>query len=107
MQIYKAISKEGNSRYILLDNDKAYNIPYLFDKNKESAEFFKNIYNKINHCFNSQIIYSKNGKGKLEKIKLLLKQENSFKGDEQEIFDGNVDVKWLSLALGVDNDLGL
>ena len=103
----EAISKEGNSRYILLDNDKAYNIPYLFDKNKESAEFFKNIYNKINHCFNSQIIYSKNGKGKLEKIKLLLKQENSFKGDEQEIFDGNVDVKWLSLALGVDNDLGL
>ena len=101
----EAISKECNSRYILLDKDKAYNIPYLFDKNKESAEFFKNIYNKINHCFNSQIIYSKNGKGKLEKMKLLLKQENSFKGDEQEIFDGNVDVKWLSLALGVENDL--
>lgn len=103
----EAISKECNSRYILLANDKAYNIPSLFDKNKESAEFFRNIYIKTNHDLNSQIIYSKNGKGKLEKMKLLLKQENSFKGDEQEIFDGNVDVKWLSLALGVDNDLGL
>ena len=50
-------------------------------------------------------LYSKNGKGKLERLKLLLNQEDIFKSDEQEIFDSNVDIKWLSAALGIDNDL--
>ena len=101
----EAISKKCDSRYILIANDKVFNVPSLFDKNKESAEFFRNVYSKTNYTLKSKIIYSKNGKGKLEKLKLLLKQEDVFKGDEQEIFDSNVDIKWLSAALGIDNDL--
>ena len=101
----EAISKKGNSRYILIANEKVFNIPSLFDKNKESAEFFKNAYNKTNYTLKSKILYSKTGKGKLERLKLLLNQEDIFKNDEQEIFDSNVDIKWLSAALGIDNDL--
>ena len=70
-----------------------------------SAEFFRKAYNKTNYTLKSQILYSKNGKGKLERLKLLLNQEDIFKSDEQEIFDSNVDIKWLSAALGIDNDL--
>ena len=51
------------------------------------------------------IIIYKEGNGKLERLKLLLNQEDIFKSDEQEIFDSNVDIKWLSAALGIDNDL--
>lgn len=101
----EAISKKCNSRYILIANEKVFNIPSLFDKNKEGAEFFRKAYNKTNYTLKSQILYSKNGKGKLERLKLLLNQEDIFKSDEQEIFDSNVDIKWLSAALGIDNDL--
>ena len=101
----EAISKKCNSRYILIANEKVFNIPSLFDKNKEGAEFFRKAYNKTNYTLKSQILYSKNGKGKLERLKLLLNQEDIFKSYEQEIFDSNVDIKWLSAALGIDNDL--
>lgn len=101
----EAISKKYNSRYILIANEKVFNIPSLFDKNKEGAEFFRKAYNKTNYTLKSKILYSKNGKGKLERLKLLLNQENIFKSDEQEIIDSNVDIKWLSAALCIDNDL--
>ena len=101
----EAISKKCNSRYILIANEKVFNIPSIFDKNKESAEFFRKAYNKTNYTLKSKILYSKNGKGKLERLKLLLNQEDIFKSEEQEIFDSNVDIKWLSAALGIDNDL--
>ena len=101
----EAISKKCNSRYILIANEKVFNIPSIFDKNKASAEFFRRSYNKTNYTIKSKILYSKNGKGKLERLKLLLNQEDISKSDEQEIFDSNVDIKWLSAALGIDNDL--
>ena len=103
--IKEAISKECNSRYIMIADDKVFNVPFLFDKNKENADEFRKAYNKTNFTIKSKIIYSKSGKGKLEKLKLLLKQEDITKSDEQEIFDGNVDIKWLSSALGIGNTL--
>ena len=99
----ESISKKCDSRYILIANDKVFNVPSLFDKNKESAEFFRKVYSKVNYNFKSKIIYSKNGKGKLEKLKLLLKQEEGLKNEEQEIFDSNVDIKWLSSALVIED----
>ncbi len=101
----EAISKKCNSRYILIANEKVFNVPSLFDKNKESAEFFRKAYNQTNHSFKSKILYSKTGKGKLERLKLLLNQEDTYKTDVEELFDSNVDIKWLSSALGIGNDL--
>ncbi len=97
----EAISKKCNTRYLLLANDKVFNVPSIFDKNKESAEFFRKAYVKNNFTMNSKIIYSKNGIGKLEKLKLLLKQENDEINEEQIIFDGKVDIDWLSSVLGI------
>ena len=82
-------------------NDKVYNVPSLFDKNKESAEFFRKVYAKTNLAVKTKIVYSKNGVGKLEKLKLLLEQEESNK-EEDDIFDSNVDLKWLSSALQIN-----
>lgn len=100
----EAISPKCNSRYLLIANSKVFNVPLLFDKNKESAEYFRKAYNKVNHSIHSKILYTKTGKGKLEKLKLLLKQENISKCDEQELFDSNVDIKWISSALGLENN---
>ena len=101
----EALSKKCDSRYLLVADGKVFNIPTLFDKNKESANFFRKIYNKKNLVMNSKVIYNKNRKGKLERLKLMLNQDDELKSDEKEIFDSNVDIKWLSAALGFENNL--
>ena len=98
----QAISKKYDTRYLLVANSKVFNVPFLFDKNKESAEFFRQVYSKTNFVLKSQIIYSKGKVGKLEKLKILLQQKDVHKNEEQEIFDGNVDVKFLAAALGME-----
>ena len=98
----QAISKKYDTRYLLVANSKVFNVPFIFDKNKENAEFFRKVYSKTNFVLKSKIIYSKGKVGKMEKLKILLQQKDVHRDDEQEIFDGNVEVKFLSSALGMD-----
>ena len=49
------------------------------------------------------MIFSKTGKGKIEKLKIMMEQDEI--NEERAIFDSNVDIKWLSASLGIDNDL--
>ena len=101
--LYEAISKKANTRYLLLSGKYIFNVPTLFDTNKETAQKFLNAYVKANLSFNAQIIFSKSGKGKIEKLKLMMEQEEL--DSEQAIFDSNVDIKWLSASLGLNNEL--
>ena len=96
--VEEAISKKCNTRYLLIADDKVFNVPSIFDKNKESAEYFAENYRMVNFGSKTEIIYSKNDLGKLEKLKLMLNQTDAI-DDEQQLFDGSVDVDWLKSAL--------
>ena len=96
--VEEAISKKCNTRYLLIADDKVFNVPSIFDKNKESAEYFAENYRIVNFGSKTEIIYSKNDFGKLEKLKLMLNQTDTI-DDEQQLFDGSVDVDWLKSAL--------
>ena len=96
--VEEAISKKCNTRYLLIADDKVFNVPSIFDKNKESAEYFAENYRIVNFGSKTEIIYSKNDFGKLEKLKLMLNQTDAI-DDEQQLFDGSIDVDWLKSAL--------
>ena len=101
--LYEAISKKINTRYILLTGRYVFNIPSIFDTNKETAQKFLEIYKKENKVLNAKVVFSKSAKGKIEKLKLMMEQEEI--NEDQAIFDSNVDIKWLSASLGINNNL--
>ena len=101
--LYESISKKITTRYLLIAGKYIFNIPSMFDTNKETAQDFLEIYKKENRVFKVKVIFSKTGKGKIEKLKIMMEQDEI--NEERAIFDSNVDIKWLSASLGIDNDL--
>ena len=103
--IEEATSRKCDTRYLLIAGKYVFNVPKMFDDNKDQAEFFLRCYNRVNHPFNSRIVFSKNGKGKYDKLRVLLEQDEQV--ERGDVSSTSVDIKWLTSILGLNDTLSL
>lgn len=93
-----AFSNKFDTRYMVKCRNKTYNVPSIFDKSKESAEFFLKHLNKKGFK-KYKLVFSKGNMGRLERLKLIC--ENLDKDEEKfDVSDLNVDAKVLNDLLG-------
>ena len=103
--IEEATSRKCDTRYLIIAGKYVFNVPKMFDDNKDQAEFFLRCYNKVNHPLSSRVVFSKNGKGKYDKLKVLLEQDEHV--ERGDVSSTSVDIKWLTSILGLNDTLSL
>ena len=98
----EALSNNVETRYMIKTGQIIYSVPSIFDKTKETAEKFFETYKSISSNKKAKLIYSKGIAGKIERLKIMQKEDeeegiNNIKLDNfiadaevlKEMFDEN------------------